>query len=153
MDTNFPGTGRIFYAEPISSIRKCPEPVVRPNYFYLHKQAENINGYDICMANIEAMKYCLNKGAFLCQISFADDTIKDTICFTSFVEGRRMEGLICLLDDIEGIQSCIEYFNIREMVYMYSDEKEYLLSIDGMKDAIKKAIETYNSKLKQLKIN
>lgn len=128
----FPGSGRVFYAVPLHYNREYPEKTERPSYFYLHRKAERLNGYDICKANIEALSYCLMQGAFLCEINFAKGNVKEAICFTK-MEGMIMTGLVCLLDDIEGISSCFDYFDLKEFPTMYSEEKDYILSIPGIK--------------------
>jgi len=138
MENNqFPQSAKetIFYAEPSNThdenencIYTCPEHAARPNFFYLHGKAEKLNGYDICDANAEALSNCLSKGAFLCMVQYTDGTQREAICFSVF--GRHhMEGLICLLDDLEGILSCFDYFNLKGMPSIYDHEEEYLDSL------------------------
>lgn len=126
---------KIFYAEPLHAYDEegnltydLPEHVVRANYFYLHGKAEQLNGYDICNANAEALSHCLSKGAFLCIVQYADGTQREAICFSVF-EHHRMKGLICLLEDLEGILSCFNYFDLKAMPMMFEHEEEYLDSL------------------------
>lgn len=127
--SKFPERSRekVFYAQPIGEYN-APECVARPDYFYLHAKAEELNGYDICLANCEALSECTRQGAFLCMVQFEDGTQKEAICFSMF-KIHRMEGLICLLEDLEGIMSCFPYFDLKRVPSMFSDEQAYLTEI------------------------
>jgi hypothetical protein len=116
---------RVFYAQPMGEY-KSPKNTARPDYFYLHGKAAELNGYDICLANCEALSECTRQGAFLCVVQFQNGTRKKAICFSVF-KRNRMEGLICLLKDLEGVISCFSYFNLDTMPSMFSDEEEYLI--------------------------
>lgn len=140
MENNqFPQTAkeRIFYADPDlgvdengNRIYTRPEHSARPNFFYLHRKAEELNGYDTCDANAKALSNCLSKGAFLCMVQYVDGTQREAICFSVFGrDGHRMEGLICLLDDLDGILSCFHYFDLKGMPSIYEHELEYLDSM------------------------
>lgn len=113
---------RIFYAVPDHN---TPVAGIRPSYFYLHREAESRNGYDICTCNSEAIVNCLREGAFLCRVIFSDYTTEDAVCFSKFVD-NRMNGLICLLSDEDGIKSAVKYYDFTDGVSMYTDEEEYL---------------------------
>lgn len=126
MDYNF--RERKFYAVDINE--RVNTPGYRASYFYLHGEAEYVNGYDICTANGEALGNCLRRGAFLCEVVCNDGNAKDAICFSYFKHGERMSGLICFLDDEESI----EYVAKKESIFsstpsMYTDEEDYLRSI------------------------
>jgi hypothetical protein len=109
-------------------------------YFYLHGQAQDINGYDICNGNINAIINCLEQGAFLCELHFIDGRIEDAICFSKYDRGdRQMNGWILLLSDYNGIKQAIEYFEFADTPTMYEDEKEYIKSI-GVFDVIKSSL-------------
>jgi len=140
MENNqFPQTAkeRIFYADPGFSVDEndnpvytCPEHAARPNYFYLHRKAEELNGYDICDANAEALSDCLRRGAVLCMVQYVDGTQREAICFSVFGrDALHVEGLICLLDDLDGILSCFRYFDLKVMPSIYEHELECLDSI------------------------
>jgi hypothetical protein len=154
MENNqFPKTAkeRIFYADPDfgvdengNRIYTRPEHSARPNFFYLHGKAEELNGYDICDANAKALSNCLSKGAFLCMVQYADGTQREAICFSVFGrDGHRMEGLICLLDDLDGILSCFPYFNIDRMPMLFDHEEQYLDSI-GIYEPMKQYVRSLN---------
>jgi len=140
---------KIFYAEPLHAFDEegnltydLPEHVVRANYFYLHGKAEELNGYDICSANAPALSYCLLKGAFLCMVQFLDGKQREAICFSVF-EHHRMKGLICLLEDLDGILSCFPYFNIDRMPMLFDHEEKYLDSI-GIYEPMKQYVRSIN---------
>jgi hypothetical protein len=121
-----------FYAVPFDQQGAKGE---RVPYFYLHGEAEKINGYDICNANSEAIADCLRQGAFLCELIFVDGRTEDAICFSKYGYGR-MEGLIVLLSDQKHITNAVEYLEFKSIPSMYDDEEKYLISI-GLFDAMK----------------
>ena len=128
MDYNF--RERKFYGLHISRDVDTP-PGEFASYFYLHGEAEGVNGYDLCMFNEEAQILCNSEGAFLCEVVCNDGTVKDAICFCYFKHGERMTGLICFLDD----EINIEYVSKKDSIFsstpkMYFDEVEYLKSIN-----------------------
>lgn len=120
----------IFYAVPLASDIEIEG--TRPSFFYLHMEAEDINGYDICNANAEALSNCLSQGAFLCKIIFTDGSVEDGICFSKWkASSRAMQGLVCLLRDEEGIKHAVhEYMDWTFTPSMYRDEEDYLISIN-----------------------
>jgi len=103
-------------------------------YFYLHGEAEKMNRYDICNANIETFKNCLRQGAFLCEVHFTDGSVHDAICFSKF-DVYQMEGLVVLLSDVEHIKNALEYLDIKSFPSMFDDEIKHLSSI-GLKQVI-----------------
>lgn len=93
-------------------------------YFYLHGDAEDRNGYDICNASPELISRSLSEGANLCVVHFRNGNKVPAICFSKF-EFHRMKGLICLLSDKDSICNIAQYFKLGTQL-MYSSEKEYL---------------------------
>ena len=121
---------RKFYGLHIDSDVDLP-PGEFASYFYLHGEAEDVNGYDLCMFNQQAQSLCDCQGAFLCEVVCIEGTVKDAICFSYFKHGERMAGLICFLDDersIEGVSKKADIFTSTPS--MYFDEVEYLKSIN-----------------------
>jgi hypothetical protein len=119
---------RKFYALHINE--SVDAPGYRPSYFYLHGEAEDVNGYDICTANGEALSNCLRRGAFLCEVVCTDGSTKDAICFSYFKHGERMSGLICFLNDEESIEGVAKKESIfSDTPSMYCDEIDYLVEI------------------------
>jgi hypothetical protein len=114
------------YAVPIDS--EIEVKGERIPYFYLHKKAMKINGYDICNANIDAVVNCLEQGAFLCELHFIDGNVEDAICFSKF-DYPKMEGLVVLLSDVDGIESAIDYLDFKRFPSMEDSEEKYLSSI------------------------
>lgn len=98
-------------------------------YFYLHNEAERLNGYDICKGDPHAVRKCFREGAFLCSIQFTDMSFKDAICFSKWNGMNHMTGLICLLDDDEGIVDAISYLGFKHPPQMSSNEEEHLKHI------------------------
>lgn len=101
------------------------------SFYYLHGEADYVNGYDLCTFNEEAESLCSQEGAFLCEVVCIDGTVKDAICFSYLKHGHRMSGLICFLDD----EINIEYVAKKEDIFtstprMFFDEVEYLKSIN-----------------------
>ena len=120
----------IFYGVPLDSDIEIEG--TRPPSFYLHMEAEAVNGFDLCNANEEALSNCLSEGAFLCKIKFTDGSVEDGICFSKWKQSmRHMEGLVCLLRDDEGIRHAVHnYLEWSYIPSMYSDERDYLISIN-----------------------
>jgi hypothetical protein len=94
--------------------------------FYLHADAENRNGYDICNASTELISRSLRQGANLCVVHFRNGNKVPAICFSKFVF-NQMKGLICLLSDKLGIYNAVhEYFKYSDTPLMDSFEEDYL---------------------------
>jgi hypothetical protein len=125
------------YAVPIDS--EIEVKGERIPYFYLHGQAQDINGYDICNGNIHAIVNCLEQGAFLCEIEFTNGSVQDAICFCKYSRDSHMTGWIVLLSDFESIIQAVKVYKYDMFPSMYSDEKEYLKSI-GVYDTIKSSL-------------
>lgn len=95
-------------------------------YFYLHGDAEDRNGYDICQASPELISRSLRQGANLCVVHFRNGNKVPAICFSKFVFDQ-MKGLICLLSDKLSIYNAVhEYFKYSDTPLMDSFEEDYL---------------------------
>jgi hypothetical protein len=120
---------RKIYAVPFDSFNMEIEGSYLP-YYYLHGEAENLNGYDICNANDKAFTKALKQGAFLCMIVFTDGTEREGICFSKYNMINRMEGLVCLLEDDEHIEHAVkQYMEFKHTPSMYTDEEDYMKEI------------------------
>ena len=115
-----------FYAEPIEGLEL---PGNRMPYFYLHGECEKRNGYDICNANIEAFRYSLREGGYLCKVQFMNGEIEDAICFSKF-ESNSMNGLIVFLRNDADIIDAIRLLGFRGIPSFNLDEEDYLKSIN-----------------------
>lgn len=102
-------------------------------YFYLHGDAEDRNGYDICQASPELISRSLREGANLCVVHFRNGNKVPAICFSKF-EFNQMKGLICLLSDKHSIYNAVnEYFKYSDTPLMDYGEKVYLRENDIFK--------------------
>ena len=120
-----------FYAVPLHNENDIVQGFYTP-YFYLHGEAERINGYDICKGDSHALSHCLMQSAFLCSLQFTDHSVENAICFSKWNGRNRMEGLVCLLSDEEGIQDAVSYLGFTHIPDMYSNEQEYLKKINKL---------------------
>ena len=119
----------VFFAVPNDPDEEDIVPGFYTPYFYLHNEAERLNGYDICKGDSHSVRECLREGAFLCSIHFRDGSLKDAICFSKWNGINHMTGLLCLLDDEEGIIDAISYLGFKHPPQMYSNEEQHLKHI------------------------
>ena len=96
------------------------------SYFYLHGKAESINGFDCCEGNIEVFSNILSMSTRIVTLLMSDNKTYDCLLFST-VNSNRMSGLICLIDDLESIESAYNYYSKRPSLSMYSDDEEYLI--------------------------
>lgn len=127
----------IIYAEPSNCCMAMPGE--RLPLFYLHGEAERLNGFDICNADEEAAYTAAKPGWCLVEIEFmnSQDEPRIGIMFSYMGSMNRMEGRICLVDDIEAIQQVLtggEYKlfgckNYEDLVYLGKEHPKALLAI------------------------
>lgn len=127
----------IIYAEPLNCCMAMPGE--RLPLFYLHGEAERLNGFDICNANGEAAYSAASPGWSLVGIEFmnSQDEARLGIMFSYMGSMNRMEGRICLVDDIEAIQQVLkggEYKlfgckNYEDLVYLGKEHPKTMLAI------------------------
>lgn len=83
------------------------------SYFYLHGEAEIINGYDLVEGNMETLVYALSDRIFPTKLILQDGNEYDGVVI-SYHKMGRMTGLICLCTDLE---------HIRHALFDYDDNK------------------------------
>jgi len=79
------------------------------SYVYLHCKANDINYYDCVVANIRAFWYALRGNAFLADAELTDGNTYRVLVLLKSGSFRGTEGLILLVDDIEGIKHAFKY--------------------------------------------
>lgn len=72
--------------------------------FYLHGEAEHLNGYDIASGNIECFQRILRCHLFTIDLKLQDGKVYDGLVIPYISGERRIEGLICLCMDTDGIR-------------------------------------------------
>jgi len=95
------------------------------SYFYLHGKAESINGFDCCEGTIEAFSNIISMSTRIVTLLMADNKTYDCLLFST-VNSNRMSGLICLIDDLEAIESAYNYYSKKPNLLMYGDDEKYL---------------------------
>ena len=96
------------------------------SYFYLHCKANDINYYDCCVANIHAFWYALRGTSFVAEAILTDGNTYKVLVLTRIRMGA-MEGLIVLIDDIEGIESGFKYLGITYRLSFYEHHKKDII--------------------------
>jgi len=76
------------------------------SYFYLHGEAEIINGYDLVEGNMETLIYALSDRIFPTKLILQDGKEYDGVVI-SYHKMGRMTGLICLCTDLEHIRHAL----------------------------------------------
>lgn len=105
-------------------------------FTYLHHKAEELNGYDICHCNPEALEMATHIGMFLCKLKIKKKTYQG-IVILCHRRSDGLEGLVCLVDDIEGILNAFEYLKLKHKPSMYDhDEKSLIKSNKDTHEAI-----------------
>lgn len=84
----------------------CPDGYGYMPWFYLHYEAETINHYDIVLGNIDCFQEALRNHIFLADLKLQDGSEHEGIVFTFYKE-NRMQGLVCLCSDLEGIRNVL----------------------------------------------
>jgi len=89
------------YAETIEGeIFDDGETKARMHYFYLDGEAEEINGYDICAGNIQALSMAMNQNVFEAVIVFWDGSKKGCKVWSYYDRDiKRMRGYVWLQND------------------------------------------------------
>jgi hypothetical protein len=95
------------------------------SYFYLHGKAESINGFDCCEGNIEVFSNILSMSTRIVTLWMANNKTYDCLLFST-VSSHRMSGLICLIDDLEAIESAYNYYSKKPSLSMYEHDEKYL---------------------------
>ena len=76
------------------------EPKVRMHFFYIDGEAEEINGYDICLGNLEALSIAMNQCVFEAILVFWDGSKKGCKVWSYYdTDLRRMRGYVWLQND------------------------------------------------------
>jgi len=89
------------YAETVEGeIFDDGDPKARMHYFYLDGEAEEINGYDTCAGNIQALSMAMNQGVFEAVIVFWDGSKKGCKVWSYYDRDiKRMRGYVWLQND------------------------------------------------------
>jgi hypothetical protein len=89
------------YAETIEGeIFDDGETKTRMHYFYLDGEAEEINGYDICEGNIQALSMAMNQNVFEAVLVFWDGSKKGCKVWSYYDRDiKRMRGYVWLQND------------------------------------------------------
>ena len=109
------------------------------SYIYLHGEAQNINGYDCCEGNIEFFRLLLRLSPSLTTLLMQDGTTHRAIVFPYGDMSRHVSGLVCLVSDINGIKSALDYQSY------YSSLSSLTLYDDDINELKKNAPEAYKS--------
>lgn len=76
------------------------EPKTRMHFFYIDGEAEEINGYDICLGNVEALSIAMNQCVFEAILVFWDGSKKGCKVWSYYdTDLRRMRGYVWLQND------------------------------------------------------
>ena len=93
----------IIYAVPYDGEAKG----LRLSYFYLHGEAEQMNGFDICNGNIAAFKHCLRVWHFDCTLVIGRKKY-EAVCYTR-LDGSHMCGYVVLKSDAQAHKDIERY--------------------------------------------
>ena len=76
------------------------EPKTRMHFFYIDGEAEEINGYDICLGNVEALSMAMSENVFEAVLVFWDGSSKGCKVWSYYdTDSRRMRGYVWLQND------------------------------------------------------
>ena len=94
------------------------------SYYYLHGQADNMNGYDLCSGDIRVHSKCMVEGIHFVDIKGIEGLPEyaGALLFTHF-NHNRMEGLITLISNKDDIISALEYIN-KPLRIVYEHEQK-----------------------------
>lgn len=109
------------------------------SYYYLHGEAESINGYDLVEGDMEAMRKALSSRIFPVNLKLQDGNTYDAIVI-SYYKFNRMTGLICLCTDLEHIKHALfEYDNdcYKDTVIEETEKKWLYENYPGIREIVK----------------
>jgi len=122
----------------------CPEGFDFISQFYLHGDAQDKNHYDICLGNLECFVKILHCHIFLIELQLQDGNTYEGIVIPYIAGRRRLEGLVCLCNDTEGIKHALfEYHDGYIDTCMDDTEEKYIFE---KYPEIKQLIHKYNRK-------
>lgn len=96
------------------------------SYFYLHCKANDINYYDCCVANLDALWYALRGTSFVADITLTDGNTYKVLVLCK-IRMSAMEGLVVLIDDIDGLINAFKYLDIKHRVSMFNHHEKYIM--------------------------
>ena len=94
--------------------------------FWLHGKAGEINGFDLSICNLQTFWYIMFGVSFLADIKLFDGKTYRAIVIVKTTTKER-EGLICLIDDIEGIRNALEWLGIEHRLSFFDHHQKEIM--------------------------